>query len=267
MERSMANYYKIDELYYPYAVVSEFHESVICPRHMHIAPEMILVSSGSLDMVIADNKYEIPSGYGAFIPPLVPHEFISEKENLCKVITFAKELLQEASGEGNVTHVKNYIFEADAAIFGLVDYYLPGKISVGDPSLAKAVLSPLLYEVSKKCEFIKESYVERDLLLKALAYLNDHYTSEVTLESVAQIVGIHPASLSRLFTQRTGIGFMKCIKYLRATAAAHLIQKDEKTFTEIAYEVGFGSVRSFNRTFTEIYGITPTEYKAKNLQG
>ena len=260
----MADYYKIDELYYPYTVVSEMHESVNCPRHMHIAPEVVIVSDGVLNMVIADREYSIPSGYAAFVPPFVPHEFISNENNSCRVITFAKELLTDAVGEGSFTHVKKYIFSVDEAISGLVSFYLPERKSVGDPSLAKAVLSPLLYEVSKKCEFIKESSEEKDVLLRALNYLCQHYTEEVTLASVANRLGIHPASLSRLFTERTGITFLKFLKYLRATAAARLILMGKKGFTEIAYEVGFGSVRSFNRVFFEIYGITPKEYRTAN---
>lgn len=258
------NYYKIDELYYPYTVVLESHISVNCPRHMHIAPEIVLVREGVLNMIIADEKYSIEAGCAAFVPPLVPHEFISDRSNVCQVITFAKEILQEANGEGSVTHVKKYIFEVCEALFGIVDHYLPGRRCVGGPPLAKAVLSPLLYEVSRKCVFYKESSADRDVLLRALIYLSAHYREQVTLESVAAELGIHPASLSRLFTQRTGIGFLRFIKYLRATAAANLILADRGTFTDIAMEVGFGSVRSFNRGFFDIYGITPTEYKAQN---
>ncbi len=261
----MTNYYRIDELYYPYAVVQESHDSVNCARHMHIAPEIILVSEGVLNMVIADREYEIKSGEGAFVPPLVPHEFISRKNNFCRVITFAKELLQDAGAEGGVTHVKKYIFRVESAISRLVDLYLPGKRSVGDASLAKAVLSPVLYEVSRRCEFYSESSAEKDILLRALIYLNKHYSEQVSLESVSSKLGIHPASLSRLFSDRTGIGFLKFVKYLRATAAANRILADRNTFTEIAYEVGFGSVRSFNRAFYEIYGMTPSEYKSQNM--
>lgn len=258
------NYYKIDELYYPYAVVLETHISVNCPRHMHIAPELILVREGTLNMVIADKEYGIRAGECAFVPPLVPHEFLSKESNVCQVVMFAKEFLQEANGEGSVTHVKRYVFSVDTALIGMVDHFLPGKRSVGGPSLAKAVLSPLLYEVGRKCEFYKESSSEKDVLLRALNYISSHYREQVTLESVAAKLGIHPVSLSRLFTSRTGIGFLRFIKYLRATAAANLILADQKTFTEIAYEVGFGSVRSFNRGFYDIYGITPTEYKTLN---
>ena len=162
------NYYKIDELYYPYAVVLESHKSVNCPRHMHIAPELILVREGTLNMIIADEEYSIRAGEGAFVPPLVPHEFISRENNICQVVMFAKEFMQEVNGEGSATHVKRYVFEVDDALFGIIDYYLPSKRSVGGPPLAKAVLSPLLYEVSRKCEFYKESSSEKDVLLRAL---------------------------------------------------------------------------------------------------
>ena len=44
---------------------------------------------------------------------------------------------------------------------------------------------------------------------------------------------------------------------------AELITNTAMSLTEIAYESGFGSVRSFNRAFRGLYGITPGEYREK----
>ena len=139
--------------------------------------------------------------------------------------------------------------------------------------LRKVYAEPLLERVGKVLGADRQPFCrqrERQLLAKALVdqpqggkgnAFDARLAVGEDLSSVAEQVGIHPVSLSRMFCARTGIGFMKFLKYLRASAATNLMQKSDMTFAEIAYAVGFGSIRSFNRTFMEIYSITPTEYR------
>ena len=65
-----------------------------------------------------------------------------------------------------------------------------------------------------------------------------------------------------MFSEKMGVGFNDCVRYLRCKNAAVMIKSRDMTFTEIALACGFGSVRSFNRSFKEVYGVTPSEYKS-----
>ena len=257
----MKNYYKLDETYYPYAVELDTHDSVCCPRHMHIAPEIVVVKGGVLDMIIDGKYYKIPTGACAFVPPLTPHEFLKGEKNVCYVLTFAKEILLDVFDKGQIFRIKEHVFCPNKILFDLVEFYLSEEGRVKSAALARAALIPLLYEIFKSAELLCELERENDVLLSAIEYMSVSYAEQIDLSSVAEQVGIHPVSLSRMFCARTGIGFMKFLKYLRASAATNLMQKSDMTFAEIAYAVGFGSIRSFNRTFMEIYSITPTEYR------
>ena len=95
----MGSHYIVDNTFYPYSVVSEIFESVSCPKHMHLAGEIILVNEGVLNVIVGDEKYELTRGEAVFIPPFVPHEVVKKEANTSRVITFAKELLYEAVGE------------------------------------------------------------------------------------------------------------------------------------------------------------------------
>ena len=260
----MKNYYKIDELYYPHAFVSERHTDVKCARHMHIAPELVIVTAGTLNMKVGDVEYRIERGKGIFVPPFTPHSFDTVESNECHVLTFAKELLGHVSEWVRNNRITDHTFDISPSLMRLVDEYLPEEKNLVDGIKAQAVLSPLFYEMYEGCRTVEGIDDSTDSLLSALEYTTKNFKNDITLSTVAERAGVHSVTLSRLFAQRTGITFSKFIKYLRATCAADMIKQGGYTFTEIAFASGFGSVRNFNRVFLEIYGITPREFKANN---
>lgn len=257
----MKNHYKIDEMYYPHAFVSERHVCVECPRHMHISPEIVIVEEGELNMNIGNRGYIIKKGEGVFVPPFAPHSFSSPNYNACHVFTFAKELLAHISDFIKTRTVKNHLFSLPESLLALINHYLPEKRNCVDSTLAHAILSPLYYEIINGCDFSENESAADDTLLSALKYMTSHYDSELTLDHVAAKVGIHPVTLSRFFTERTGITFSHYVKYLRASRAEVLIRDTTDSFTSIALSCGFGSVRSFNRVFLELYGVSPSDYR------
>ena len=72
-------------------------------------------------------------------------------------------------------------------------------------------------------------------------------------------------TVSKMLSGRLGIGFVDHIRYLRCQYAANLIKRTDKSLTEISYECGFGSTRSFNRAFIATFGLTPTEYRQDGI--
>jgi len=101
--------------------------------------------------------------------------------------------------------------------------------------------------------------------LEIIKYINEHYAEEeLELTSVAKAIGIHHVYLSRMFSDNAGMGFLKYLSLLKVGKAAEkLLSEPEKNISEIALSCGFGSIRSFNRQFYDIFGTTPTEHRQK----
>ena len=241
--------------------MSERHENVKCDLHMHVSPEIIIVTEGELKMSVRGVEYRISVGQGLFVAPFEAHSFVSEKPNKCHVLVFTKNLLSYMEDFLRNNRIENHLFSPSPALLSMVEAYLPDGRNFADSRKAEAILSPLLYEIYEGCEFSERGQRMDDRLLSALEYMKEKSSFELTLEDVARVAGIHPVTLSKSFSRRTGTTFGAFLKFLRATSAAELIRKEKITFTEVAIRAGFGSVRSFNRAFAEVYGITPTEYR------
>ncbi|MFD0960357.1 helix-turn-helix domain-containing protein [Paenibacillus chungangensis] len=96
-------------------------------------------------------------------------------------------------------------------------------------------------------------------------YMEEHYREEISLEGVAEKMNITGGYLSTYFKEKTGINFVDYVNEFRVKKAMDLLFQAELRIQDIAQEVGYLSLSSFNRAFKKFSGVTPTEYRRNNL--
>lgn len=92
-------------------------------------------------------------------------------------------------------------------------------------------------------------------------FVNQNYSSHITLETVSDIVFLAPAYLSNLFKQETGINFIDYVTNVRIDVAKDLLRHSRMTIKEIALHVGYRDEKYFSKMFRKNVGIKPTEYR------
>lgn len=99
------------------------------------------------------------------------------------------------------------------------------------------------------------------LVERAVEYIKEHYMENITLNEVAEKVGISSGYLSTLFNQNLQCGFIDYLNGVRIErACCYLEQNYFKTY-EIAYRVGFRDEKYFSKVFKKLKGMTPKEYR------
>lgn len=94
------------------------------------------------------------------------------------------------------------------------------------------------------------------------------YRSDISRETLAQLVGIHPAKLSRLIRKFTGAGLCDYIRTLRLNYAILLLrEKITLPVEEVAFQCGFNSASYFIQVFRQRYGIPPGTYREQLTSG
>lgn len=99
---------------------------------------------------------------------------------------------------------------------------------------------------------------------KLIAYLEDNYESEITIQQMGELMGMTPTYFSRFFRKSTGQTFHAYLMGIRAEQARQRLTQSDATVTEIAYSCGFPNVKSFIETFKKEYGMTPARYRREN---
>ncbi|MCH2547508.1 MAG: helix-turn-helix domain-containing protein [Alphaproteobacteria bacterium] len=89
---------------------------------------------------------------------------------------------------------------------------------------------------------------------------------ECSRETVANALGINENMLSRIINQHYKLRFTDVVNQYRVKEAQRLlVANPDQAITDIAFEVGFNSIPSFNRVFKESCGFSPTEYRNTRL--
>ncbi|MCM1451020.1 MAG: response regulator [Clostridium sp.] len=103
------------------------------------------------------------------------------------------------------------------------------------------------------------------LLDRVLKVVNANLgNSEITIETIAQEIGISRVHLHRKLKAITNQTTRDFVRNIRLQKAAEIMQSAKLNVSEVSIMVGFKSANSFATVFKEMYGMTPSEYMAKH---
>lgn len=101
-------------------------------------------------------------------------------------------------------------------------------------------------------------------LEKAIAYIWEHLSGELSREEVAGQAFLSPDYMSKLFKKETGLTFHEYVMSQRITLAKRLLKDSKKNIQEISGAIGFNSVSYFIKQFKKETGKTPREFREEN---
>lgn len=92
-------------------------------------------------------------------------------------------------------------------------------------------------------------------------YLEEHYCEEIVFEDMAKEIGISYSYMRKIVMELTGKSLIDYTNSLRIEKAKQLLLESNLSMTQIADEVGYANVQSFNRFFRKYEGMPPSSYK------
>jgi xylan 1,4-beta-xylosidase len=102
----------------------------------------------------------------------------------------------------------------------------------------------------------------RKRLERLLSFVADNYTNpDLTLDTAAQIACLSKYYFTRFFMAHTGQTFHEYLSKVRVGRAAEELTETAFSVTEIAYDCGCASLKTFNRIFKTYTGCSPTQYR------
>jgi len=117
------------------------------------------------------------------------------------------------------------------------------------------------YRACKRCKPEDEHSPHTELVQQVTSYLVNHYKQQITLQHIADHVGLSPYHLERLFKQETSKTPRTFLEKIRIDKANYYLVNSNHTNLEICYEVGFQSTSNFYKVFRRIHECTPSEYR------
>ncbi len=92
-------------------------------------------------------------------------------------------------------------------------------------------------------------------------YVEQSYSEPISLGKAASVAALESSYFSSYFHAKVGITFTEWLRQIRIRKALELMKAGDFSITHIAYEVGFGDLRTFERAFKQHTRMTPMEFK------
>jgi AraC family transcriptional regulator of adaptative response / DNA-3-methyladenine glycosylase II len=102
---------------------------------------------------------------------------------------------------------------------------------------------------------------------RALRLIQEGALDEISVDELAERIGIGPRHLHRLFTKHVGASPIAVAQTRRLHFAKRLLDETDLPITQIALASGFGSLRRFNYTFQHTYGRAPRDLRRQRRGG
>lgn len=100
-------------------------------------------------------------------------------------------------------------------------------------------------------------------IAQVIDYVEKNFTSDITLEDCAKLVGSSYHYLSKEFKRETGMRFVEYLNRQRVSRAKSLLIRNTEPMRRIAELSGFRNYNYFFKVFREIEGMSPSEFMTK----
>ena len=126
-------------------------------------------------------------------------------------------------------------------------------------------------ETSILIEEMRRSYVkhyesiEADTIHQLKQYIMEYSHQDITLDTLANMVGLSPIYISKMFKEKIGVNYIDFLTECRIEKAKKLMANPEKSIKEITFDVGYHEPNYFSKVFKKTCNVSPKEYRQKLL--
>lgn len=141
----------------------------------------------------------------------------------------------------------------------LLNLFLDGEV---DELEIDAIVSEML---GVALRMVDRDRPQRAWVHEVKALLRAEFAEHVSLESLAQRVGVHPASLARGFRLDEGTTVGDYVMRLRIQHACRIMSDTSTSLADIAAACGFADQSHLTRTFKSITGLPPGLFRERRI--
>lgn len=242
--------------------------------HFHKNFEVLIPTLGETDVTIDGKCYTVRPGQAVMIHPFRTHYLhLAQSARIwCSVFSATlvgsfSTLLEGKKPIDPVFHPSEgstrFFLEEMMHYFGA--WHGWETLSEKQALAAKAAL----YAIG--CEYLSEASLvpirtddrSENLAVAVSSYVAMHYKEDVSLEDVARALGYSYQHLSKVFHGLFGMNFKCFLNQYRMEHAMRMVVETSLPLTQVAFESGFQSIRTFNCVWAKTFRDSPSEIRRR----
>ena len=228
--------------------------------HWHYDCEFICVEKGSLDVFCDKKNHTLSAGEALFTDSgQIHYQSAREPDTILAVIVFDYSIVRPFLEKYQLVSPKL------SGSYNFFDWYarLLSILRERKPFFgeeAQCAVWEMMIEVFRGERLVHRTESNRtdENFKKLLEDIQEKY-ADYKFEQAVRFMGMSDAYFSRYFKAVTGTTFSQYLNYVRTDNAVKLLRSGKNLpMTEIAERCGFATIRSFNRSFREFTGFSPS---------
>lgn len=225
--------------------------------HIHSSAEYIYILSGEMILSVEGKSFLMKKGDAAMILPNQAHSYKTTKESESYLCIYSTDYTPDF-------FEKYKLFEADNPVFNFGEVSTYNDILRSSESVfqTKAMLYAICAVFEQRTTFHKRDQKFYDTIAEIVQYIEDNYTSNISLGTLAKKLGYNYNYTSNLFNSTFGTSFLQLVNEYRISKAENLLNSTDLSVTEVAIQCGYNSLRSFNRNYRAMKGKSPKKRKS-----
>lgn len=102
---------------------------------------------------------------------------------------------------------------------------------------------------------------KNEIIRKALKYVEENYTENIQLKTLAEILYLNPQYLSRLFKKELNINFSEFLILYRLEISKDLLKSTSLPIYAVATKSGFTDASYYCKIFKKFLGVSPLKFR------
>ena len=148
--------------------------------------------------------------------------------------------------------------------FRMSDFYIQRLDDIHTLQGVQKLHDEMVLDYTEKMRRIYKNNSNSKHISACKDYIYSHLKERITIEDLADELGVSASYLSRLFKKETGDSVSAYIRRQKIEMAKNLLQYSDYSMIDIANRLSFSSQSHFIQHFLEYEGMTPKKYRDLN---
>lgn len=266
----------ISVLYVKYPIENEDEGSK--PKHFHDYYELILLEEGDAIFEAEDTEVSVTDGEYIIESPQCVHKYHGVER--CKAYKFGFAFSKNSKSNEKIYDTLDKVFSKiiwekikdNGQILDEIKRLVDSIGKVGEYYRMCGSFTSILFTLydyfSKKYVLsgVQEYHISgrdaKDIISNALLYYN---ATDLSIQDVSDRVFLCPRQINRICKKIYGRSFNEQKTFFRLENAKRLLKRTDKKIMDICLETGFSSIGSFYSAFKKAEGMSPKQYRERNI--
>lgn len=236
------------------------YDNVDYDFHFHKNYEVIYVISGKARCSVNEKTKILEAGDFVLCLSNDIHSIKSEGDSKVWIGVFSEDFIHEFSKHQKGKTGNDFSFRCPETVMKYLNENLI-KEELSDIFVIKSCLYALCSEYCRQIKLVETNGKKASIMGTIVEYMEKNYKRSISLNELAESLGYEYCYFSKIFNRLYSMRFNDYVNIYRFNEACTMLTESDLSITDISYESGFQSVRSFNNTFKRLSGISPSQYR------